>query len=109
MQDDLFANQESIFPENFNDNVKNVHGAIKPDNQQKRVILNSHDSNNKLENDPVAISDDNIDDKIKNKRDSNKSDGNQKRGVINNYDSMFQYQCPHGNVIRSIYLVFRME
>ena len=114
MEDDPVANQESIFQENINDNVKNVHGAIKSDNQQKRVILNSHDSYNKLKNDHVAISEDNIYDNVKNTHDPNKSDGNRKRGIINNYDSMFQYQCPHGNlktnkVIRSLYLVFRIE
>lgn len=115
MEDDPFANQESIFPENINDNVKNVHGAIKSDNQQTRVKLNSHDSYNKLENDPIAtkgaISEDNIDDNVKNTHDSKKFHGNRKRGILNNYDSMFQYQCPYGKlktdkVTRSLYTVF---
>lgn len=114
MEDDPFANQERPIPENINDGVKIGPGAIKSDNQQKQLIFNSHDSYNKLENDIVAISEDNIDDNVKNMHDSNKSYGNQKQGIINSYDSMFQYQCPNGNVktnkvIRSLYMVFRIE
>ena len=99
MKDILFANQEIIFPENINDNVKNVLEAIKSDNQQKRVIMSSHDSYNKLEDDPVAIKDViSQDNTVKNAQDSSRSRENQKRKILNNYDSMFQYECPYGNL-----------
>ena len=100
MEDDPFADQENIFKNDINDNVENVHGAIKSDNQQKRVIMDSQDSYNKLEDHPVAMLGatfaDNIDDNIKNAQELNQSDEHRKRTVVNNYDSTFAYHCKRG-------------
>ena len=99
MDDDLFVNQDSIFKENINDNIKNKLGANKSNKQQQQVILNSRDSYNELEDDHVAIkgatSEENIDDNVKNVQESEKSDENRKRTILNNYDNAFQYQCPY--------------
>lgn len=118
MEDDPFVGQENIFENDINYNVENVHGAIKSDNQQKRVKMNSQDNYSKLENDPVAmlgaISADNIDDNVKNSQELNQSDEHHKRKVLNNYDSTFAYHCKKGKftknkLTRKLYLVFCVE
>ena len=113
---DPFADQENTFKNDVNDNVKNVHGAIKSDNQPKQVAMKSQDSYNKLKDDPVtilgAISGDNSDDNIKNAQESNQSDENRKQkywtnmaGRLNIIVSMISSQ----EVTRKLYTVFRIE
>ena len=118
MEDDPFVGQENIFENDINYNVENVHGAIKSDNQQKRVKMNSQDNYSKLENDPVAMlganSADNIDDNIKNAQELNQSDEHRKRTVLNNYDSTFEYHCKTGKltknkVTRKLYIIFCIQ
>ena len=107
MDNDPFVNQNSIFKENINDNVKKKLGVSKSDKQQQQVILNSHGSYNELTYDSViingAISEEDIDDNVKNAQESEKSDGNRKRTILNNYDDAFHYECPYGNLKTNIH------